>query len=138
MKLAVTYPDVERLVVDYLTEELADVEPDVTCGVGVPDGWDATSPGHVRVVSDGIPVVAHPVVAHAVVRLVAYAVSTTEAKHLAGVAIGLLAGHPGGDGIATTRYLTGPLPAQDPETGAELASATARVSIRSIPIVAAS
>lgn len=137
MPKAVTYPDVEHLVVDYLTIELADVEGDVTCGVGVPERWKPGSPSHVQVVSDGVPTRDGTVAAHAIVRLVARAATTTEAKRLAGVALGLLAAHPGGGGIARTRALTGPLPAREPETGAELASTTARVTLRSTPIVPA-
>lgn len=137
MKLTVTFPDPERIAVDYLTDQLEEFEPEVTCGVGVPEGWTADSPSHIRVVSDGQPAHTHPVVSHATIRLVAYAATTTEAKRLCGVALGLLLAHPGGDGVAGTRKYTGPLPAHDPDTGAELASATARLSIRSIPIVPA-
>lgn len=138
MKLAVTYPDVEHLVRVYLEEEMAAVEPDVTVSVGVPAAWKKTSPTHVQVVSDGVPLLKHPIVAHATVRLVARAQSTGEAKRVAGIALGLLAAHPGGGGIASTIPFTGPLPGRDPDTGADLASVTARVTVRSIPISAAS
>lgn len=138
MKLAVTYPDVEALVQDYLAAEMATVEPAVEVSVGVPAGWKKGSPTHVQVASDGIPRLEHPVLAHATVRLVARASSTGEAKRIAGIALGLLAAHPGGGGIASTAPFTGPLPGRDPDTGAELASATARVTVRSVPITAAS
>lgn len=130
-----TYPDVERLVLDYIEEQFADFEPDVTVGIDVPSDWSADSPGHVQVICDGVPQLDHPLAAYATVRLLARAASTTEAKRLAGVALGLLVAHPGGDGISKARPLTGPLPARDPDTRAELASATARVTVRSIPIV---
>lgn len=130
-----TYPDVERLVVDYLTEQFGDVDPEVTVGVDVPPGWTSASSPHVQVVNDGAPAADHPVAAHATVRLVARAGDTTDAKRIVSLAHGLLLAHPGGEGIASTRYLTGPLPAQDPETRAELCSATARVTVRSQPIV---
>lgn len=132
MKLAIEYPDAERLSVDYLTTELDD--GDTTVGVGVPDGWTKTDPAHLEVALDGTPVLHHPMFAHATIRLVARAATTTEAKRLVTRGLGVLCAHPGGDGIATVRPLTGPLPARDPKTEAELASVTARVTVRSTPI----
>jgi hypothetical protein len=128
-RLAVTYPDAERLVVDYLTPLL-----DESVGVGVPAGWTATSPDHLQVVLDGTPRLEHPVIAHATIRLVARSASTTRAKALASKAMGLLCAHPSDDSIAGTGPYTGVLPARDPETGAELASVTCRVTVRSTPI----
>lgn len=131
MKTLATYPDVERLVVDWLTSELD--EPDCTVGVGVPAAWQ---PGdkHLQVDLDGTPRMDHPVAAYATVRLVAWADSTTDAKRLAMRAHGVLLAHPGGDGIAGTRALTGIFPARDSKTGAEIASVTARVTVRSVLI----
>jgi hypothetical protein len=132
VKPAVEYPDAERLTVDYLTAEL---DEDATVGVGVPDGWTSADDPHLEVALDGVPLLAHPVCAHATIRLVARAGSTTEAKRIATKALGVLAAHPGSDdGIHTVRPLTGPLPARDPKTEAELASVTARVTVRSAPI----
>lgn len=138
MRLAVTYPDAEHLVRVYLADEMGAVEPDVTVAIGVPANWNKSSPEHLQVVSDGMPRLEHPVAGHATIRLVARAHSTGRAKELAAIALGLLAAHPGGGGIASTRPFTGPLPGRDPDTGAELASATARVTVRSVPITAAS
>lgn len=129
-----TYPDVERLVVEYLTEHLGRYEDDITVGVGVPSDWTPESPTHLQVVSDGIFSLDHPVAAHATVRLVARAATTTEAKRIAALAFGVLCAHPGSGGIAGARPFTGPLAARDPETRAELASVTARVTVRSIQI----
>lgn len=131
MKSLVTYPDAERLTVDYLTDEL---DEDATIGVGVPIGWAKDDTPHLEVALDGVPLLDHPMFAHATVRLVARAETTTEAKRIAMKALGVLCGHPGGDGITTVRPLTGPLPARDPASQAELAAVTARVTVRSIPI----
>lgn len=130
MKVAATYPDVERLVVDYLTANLDDP---ATVAVGVPTSWQ---PGdrHLQVDLDGTPVMDHPITAHSTIRLVGWAESTSEAKALAMRAHGVLLAHPGGDGIAAVRALTGVFPAHDSKTGAEIASVTARVSVRSVEI----
>jgi len=131
-RLAVQYPDVERLVVDYLDELI----PDADCGVQVPADWETgvSDTPHVQVVLDGTPRVDHPVTAHPTVRLVARASSTTAAKELATRAQGHLCAHPGGGGIASTVPLTGVLPARDPSTNAEIASTTTRVIVRSTEI----
>ncbi len=131
MKPAATYPDAERLSVDYLTDEL---DEDATVGVGVPDGWTIDSPSHIEVALDGVPIMHHPMFAHATIRLVARAASTTEAKRLATKGLGVLCAHPGGTDIRTVLPLTGPLPSRDPQTEAELAAVTARVTVRSTPI----
>lgn len=133
-RLAVTYPDAERLVVDYLTDELADLGEEATVAIGVPNGWKPGDIAHIQVDSDGTPQLVHPALAHVTIRLVARASSTTEAKRLAALAHGVLLAHNGGNGIASTFPLTGVLPARDPETFAELASVTARVTVRSTPI----
>lgn len=128
MKIAATYPDVEHLVVDWLTAEL---DEDCTIGVGVPGDWTKESGNHLQVDLDGTPRLDHPVLAHATVRMVAHSASTTESKRLAMKAQGILLAHPGGDGVAGTRALTGVFPAHDSTTGAELASVTTRVTVRS-------
>lgn len=129
MRPAVTYPDAERLVVDYLNSLLTE-----TVAVGVPSNWGPSSPSHLQVQLDGTPRMEHPVIAHATIRLVARAQSTSAAKALAAKAQGLLCAHPGGGGIASTGPYTGVFPARDPDTNAELASTTCRVSVRSVPI----
>lgn len=131
MKLLVTYPDVERLVVDWLTEQ---IDEDVTVGVGVPVGWVKSDRPHVQVSVDGTPAMDHPVGARSTVRLVAWAAETTEAKRLANLAHAHLLAHPGGDGIAGTLALTGIFPAHDSKTGAELASVTTRVTVRGVEV----
>lgn len=133
-KLAVTFPDVERLIRDLLEELITPHEPDVTVGIGVPTDWTPTSPEHLQVVSDGIPERTQPIVAHATVRLVARAASTSRAKAIAALGEGLLLAHKGGGGVSVIRPLAGVLPARDPDTRAEIASVSLRVSVRSQPI----
>lgn len=131
MRLAVTYPDAERLVRNLLAGELDSHGETCTVGVGVPADWTPASGSHVQVSLDGTPTGTHPVLVNATVRLVAWAANTTEAKRLAVLAQGLLLAHNGGDGISSTQFLTGVLPARDPESRAEIASTTTRVTVRS-------
>lgn len=131
MKPLVTYPDVEREVVDLLTD-LLDGE-DVTVGVGVPDGWTPATGDHVQVACDGTPEIRHPVRAWPTVRITAWSSTTTEAKRLANLSLGLLCAHEGGAAIGSIKPLTGMLPARDPETRAELASVTVRVTVSTTP-----
>lgn len=134
MKLAVTYPDVERETRDLLAELIATEEPDITVGIGLPADWTAASPDHLQVSCDGTPLLDHPIVAHSTVRITAWSASTTRAKELANFALGLLCAHAGSDEIAAILARTGVLPARDPDNRGELASVTVRVSVRSIPI----
>jgi hypothetical protein len=129
-RLLVTWPDVERLVVDYLTELMADA----TVATTVPETWTDESDPHLQVTSDGSTAIVGPVMATLTVRLVARAGDPTTAKVLAARALGYLGAHPGSNergGIASTTPLTLGPAARDPETRAELASATARVIVRS-------
>jgi hypothetical protein len=130
VKLARTYPDVERLARDLL-EDLID-DDDVPVGIGVPSDWSGTD--YLQVSCDGTPTLEHPVVAHSTVRVVGWASSTTRAKQLANLALGLLSSHTGDEHIAAIVPLTGVLPARDPDNRGELASVTLRVSVRSTPI----
>lgn len=126
--------DVERLVVDYLEDALADHDPDASVGVGVPGGWTPTQFPHLEVVSDGEPVNLWPVAMRATIRLVARAATTTDAKALCNLAFGLLCAHNGDGEIVQTSPLTGVLAARDTETHVEIASATVRVTVRTEPI----
>lgn len=134
MKLAVEFPDPEPPVRDYLAAELADLGEDVTVGIGVPSDWKPSDESHIQVESDGTPVVLNNLAAFATIRLVAWASSTSEAKRLAARAQGVLCGHPGADVIKGAIPLTGVQPARDPDSRAEIAATTSRVTIRSAPI----
>lgn len=132
MKPEVEPRDTERLVVDFLDGEISDV---CTVGVGVPETWTPASElPHLEVALDGEFVQSWPVATVCTVRLVARAASTTEAKALCGLAFGVLCAHNGDGVIAGTRPLTGVIPARDPQTQAELAAATVRVTVRTEPI----
>lgn len=135
MKPTVTYPDAERAMVDLLDELIAAHEPAATVSVGVPEGWQPTSPPHLQVAFDGSPDGDHPFADRPTIRIVARASTTTEAKRLAHLARGLLLAHRGGGGFARIRPGIGVLPARDVDTHAELASFTVLTTVRSIPIV---
>ncbi len=125
-------PDIEKLVVDYLVANIN--EPTATVSIGVPAGWMATtSPPHIEVDSFSVSN-EHPILYRPRVRLIARAASTTEAKRLVSKALGVLAAHPGGDGIINAIPLLGPDPVRDDATHSELASVELSVSVRSIPI----
>jgi len=130
VKPLVVFPDAERVVVDYLTKALADRSEDVTVGVGVPSSWTSSQKRHVQVAWDGTPSLTYPAAARATVRVTAWSSSTTASKDLAGLCQALLLTHPGGGGVGNVREGTGVLPAQDPDTKAQLASITVRVSLR--------
>jgi hypothetical protein len=134
VKLAVVFPDAERLVRALLADLIAEHEDDVTVGVDVPGDWTPASPPHLQVVWDGTPSQVRPVIARCSVRVVARAASTSRAKELAALAEGLLCAYAGGDGIVSIQPLAGVLPARDPDTHAELASITVRVTVRSTSI----
>lgn len=131
MKPAVTYPDPERVVRDYLDA----VTDDATVRIGVPSSWTSESGTHIQVACDGMFLAnTHPVYAVATIRLVAWDASPTTAKAAVQRAQGRLLAHPGTGDIARTRPLTGLVPARDDQTNAEIASVTVRVTLRSIPI----
>lgn len=133
MKPVVTFGDPERLVVDHLTAVVDGSIPEPTVGIGTPPaGWVATDTApHLQVSWDGTPAAEWPVVQKATIRVTAHAASPTTAKRVAGLAQALLLAGGWPAGISSIRYLTGILPAQDPDTLAELASFTVQVSYRS-------
>lgn len=133
-KPAVTFPDVELLVVDYLDANLAAPTSGVTIGRKLPPGWTTAGPDHLQILSDGTPTLNHPVTASTTIRLLAWSSSPTDAKALTRIAQGVLCAHPGGDGVVNVRALTGEQPGFDPEHQAALAASTCRVTVRSIPI----
>lgn len=134
MKPAVTYPDAEHLVADFMVAALADVGEDATVKVGIPADWTPTSGDHLRIVSDGTPGGTWPISAKTSVRMVAWSASPSGAKRLAALAQGLLLAHPGGDGIVSARFLSGVLATRDDQTHADIAMTTSQVTLRSVPI----
>lgn len=130
MKVATLIPDAERAFVAALTAMLNTAGEDVTCSVGVPAAWTPASKPHVEVTWDGTPGRDTDLVARCAIRVTVRAATTTEAKRIARVVYGLAPTHPGGDGIVHIRQSTGPLPARDPDTKAELAAVTFLATVR--------
>lgn len=124
-------PDVEKAA-RALLAELTD--PPTTVGIGVPQAWTPESPPHLQVGWDGTRTPPHRIVSRALIRVTAWASSTSTAKDLALVAEARLCAHDGTGPISTIRPATGLLPARDPDTGAELASFTVSMTVRSIPL----
>lgn len=134
MRPRVMVPDIERLLRDLLAELMEEQGESVTVEVGVPADWTPESAAHLEVAWDGTPASSMPVVARGTARIIARAQTTSEAKRLASLAEGLLLAYEGGEGITAIYELAGVLPARDPDTQAELASVSVRVTVRTIPI----
>lgn len=134
MKIAAQYPDVERLTLDLLQALIAPHEPGINVALGVPSDWGATSPEHLQIAWDGTAEGQHPVIAHATIRVTAWAHGATRAKAIAALAQALLLAHAGGAGITSITWLTGLLPAIDPATRADIASFTVRATVRAQPL----
>jgi len=135
VKPLATAPDVERVVIDYLTTALAAHGQDVTCGVNVPTTWATGTKPHVQVGWDGTPEVQYPILWRTSVRITAWSSSTTTAKALAALCEALMCSHPGSATVASVQSLTGVLPTRDPDTGAQLASVSVRVNLRGAVLV---
>lgn len=131
MPIALRVPDIERAV----RSLLATLTPSpTTVGIGVPPAWKDGSPGHLQVGWDGTSVPAHRIVATGLIRVTAWAHSTSDAKSLALDADARLCAHDGTGAISAIRPGSGLLPARDPDSGAELASFTCRVTVRTQPL----
>lgn len=127
--LAIT-ADAERVIIDYLTAQLAARGVDATVGVDVPSTWEPGTKAHAQIALDGTPSVEYPVLARASIRVTCWHASTTMAKSLANLAMGLLCSHAGSDTIHSIQPLTGPLVTRDPATIAQLASIAVRVNLK--------
>lgn len=136
MKPLAQCPDAERVIVDYLTEQLAARNNLTPVGVGVPPGWTLGSGDFVQVELDGTPVSEAPVAWRSTLRVTAWSASRSKAKDLAALCEALLMAHPGDRVTGCSGCLpgTGVLMAQDPDTKAQLASVTALVKLRGIPL----
>lgn len=127
------FPDTERLVRDLLDELLADET--VTVGIGVPESYHSgEQPPHVQVSQDSAAVPRHRVIARPIVRLTVWSNSPSESKRLLQKADALLAAYEGDEEISTISTATGLFTARDRDNGAELASCTVRVTVRSSPL----
>lgn len=133
MKPFVTFPDPQRLVIDYLTGSLPVHGASATVVGEVPEGWTPKS-GDLAVVAWDGSQDDYPALSRATVRVTAWTLAPTPGKALVGLCRGLLLSHPGGGGIANIRSLTGILPARDPRTRAYLASVTVAVALRALAL----
>jgi hypothetical protein len=124
-------PDVEKAARALLSE----LTPSpTTVGIGVPSDWTKDSPDHLQVGWDGTRTPPHRLTSQALIRVTAWASSTSQAKDLALDAEARLCAHDGTGVISTIRPATGVLPARDPDTGAELATFTVSMTVRSTPL----
>ena len=131
MNAPLAFPDPEKAVRTLLSTLIA---PPATVAIGVPTTWTADADPHLQVSWDGTRVPTHRLIAHALIRVTAWATSTSTAKALALDAEARLCAHDGTGAISTIRPATGVMPARDPDTRAELASFSVRVTFRSIPL----
>jgi hypothetical protein len=131
VKAPLVFPDVERAV-RALLDELTPAP--TTVGIGLPDDWTIGSPPHLQVAQDGTLVPAHRITAKVLVRITAWAESTSVAKALALAAEARLTAHAGDGSLGTIRTAAGMFPARDQDLGAELASFTVNVTVRSAPL----
>lgn len=145
MKPLTVAPDAEHVVIDFLTAALAarladtygNVYTDiygsaanVTVGVNIPLTWTTATKPHVQVMLIGTPEVQYPILARASVGVTCWAASTTTAKALASLCLGLMCSHAGGAGVTSIQALTGVQPARDPDSGAQMASISVQVNLR--------
>jgi hypothetical protein len=135
VKVLAVFGDAELLVKTYLAGALAARAESYAVGASVglilPAGWTRSAAPFVLVAWDGTPAMTYPAMAAATVRLTAWHATASKAKALVGLAHALVLNHPGGDGIASVNALTGVLPAIDDDNGADIASVTVRVHLRS-------
>lgn len=132
MKTLATVPNVRKLIVDYLTPALITRGEDVTVGIDLPAGWTTASKPHILVALDGTPGATYPITAAASVRITAFCATLSQyrAEHLSTLCQGLLLAHSGGGGISGIAFLSGPLPAEDPDTKAAMSFVAVRVNLR--------
>lgn len=108
---------------------------DATVGLSLPDAWDReTSLPHLLVGQDGSIPTAARLVEFPLIRVTAFANTTSLAKRLAREAEARLCAHRGGSGISKIKPATGMFPSRDPNTAADLASFTVRLTVRSTPL----
>ena len=126
-------PLVDVLLGEILADRIA--EEGITANVGrlVPGDWSKTSTPFLLVAWDGTPRSDRPVVAHASIRVVAFAATPSAALTLASTAEGLLVGH-GTDEIPRIQSLIGVSPAVDPQAGHHIAWFTVRATTRLVAI----
>ncbi len=134
-------PDAEKAVRALLTAAMA--SPTCTVAIDLPADWTPGVPGdpsrpasppHVQPQWDGTNLAGHQITATATVRVVVWAATKSLAKDTAARAQALLLAHDGTPPISTVRPGVGPVPARDPDTRAEMAWFTVRVTVRTTPL----
>lgn len=105
-----------------------------TVGLALPDDWTMESAPHLLVALDGTETFPSRLLEKPLIRVTAFAGTTTEAKRLAREAEARLCAHTGGGGISKIKPATGIIPGRDPATGADMASFTVRMTVRSTPL----
>lgn len=133
MKVTVDYPDPEVATRELLTTLLADLDAEVR--IGIPATWDKTvDPPQVEVSWDGTPRRMASVAIWCLVRVVVHGNGLSAMKALTNTIIGRIEGGPTHPDIACITVDTGPLPAMDPTTRADLVSFNLEVCVRAVPV----
>lgn len=128
-KPTVSYPDIERSLIDGVITEMAEEGETVTVGIPVPTAWVKGTTTHVQVAVDGIDMADHPIVARATARFTIWDDQTTEAKRVANALMAILLANRVGS--VACRPLTGTVATQDPDTRAQLATFSVLAVMRS-------
>lgn len=133
--LLVVQPSAVRTVIAYLNTVLpARPEPyaeGAKAGAKVPGNWRAdTSKPFVTVANDGTPAASYPVAAWTTIRCTVRALNQSTADDLAALIQGLLCARRGDGKVNKIDFLTGVLSAEDPDSGAAMASITVRAATR--------
>lgn len=132
--IEIVYGDAEGAAIDWLTEALETRWDDpVTVANHLGSTWEPGDTLHVLVQCDGTPGGVHPIEVYQTVRVTVFAQYTTDARALCQIAHAALLAFPGDPeaGIGGAAFLTGVMPGEDPENGAQTASATVRMKVRS-------
>lgn len=129
--MEVIYPDAEEAAQEWLDVAMDSRWPGCNVSMSLPQDWKRGSAPHVMVQCDGTPSAVPPIEAYSTVRVTAFHHNRSDAKALCAAAHAALLAHPLGDGIGRVEWLTGVQPAKDESTGAHIASATVRMTVRS-------
>lgn len=125
-KVFAVFPDPELGTVEALE---ASPHIDVPVGVALPSDWTPADGGYLKVEWDGTVHPGFPV-AHATVRVIAWASSPTDAKSLALTAQAALTAYKTGTAVASFQPLAGPWSAEDPATSAPICAFTVRAVMK--------
>ena len=127
--------DAARTVADWLKTELAAAFPTLTIGLELPSSWSKTSPPALVVFDDAGPIRAGewPVATRPLLRVTVWAGGRSEARTVAGRALGLLLCKPV-PGVARVKPATQLLDTRDSNTGGYVASFTVNTTARTVAL----